>query len=628
MEQQIFQKWLSMVANRKRMDAYDEIKQIAEFWTAMVTGKGIDKVVVTVRNKDTKKKKEIRQRINKTKTRYVTEKVKTTYREVDRCDSIKEMITHKDEDALALIRDREANFFGNKSLDKFNDKYLLQYAAMDPNAFQLTNIKPHDPNTEKPYTYPTIIKSKYLRDYSYKFNDLQYLSYEERRTKKLMVQHLWTKQYAYELTPAKLGAPTADSRLITLPSEPSLDLYIWDPDKQQNRHVSVELPTADVNARDSYYLTRYEHNLGFIPAKQMGWVESFEHKHKVLESFLLPAKERYEELYEKKSAYDTHLAVHGIAKQIMYRMACDYTDPKNQQKCNGGIVGYGDDATTCPKCKDDPGLMPIVRDELDVLTIKIPMNQTGSMEFIDASKLHQYIYIPENIIKMHKEAADEAADDVSLALFNANVFKRAELTAATATEVLQNNKSIDNALYAYGEHRGDFKEFQMRCIATYLDLGDDFQVSIKYPSDYKLETEDELYLRLSLAIKSGASYLAQRNIQRDILNKQNADDPDQVAYAIAIESLKPFHNLSESERLSMISLLRPDTHPKRQALMYFDDVIYYLDSEKTTAGKWFKLDMKKRKEAFNTALQKVIESYNLDPEPDPVAQPFGAVIAE
>jgi len=605
--------WLALVGSDKRNPAYKTICDIAKFWTAMTTGKGVHELKIQIREKETDKQKKLRKRVNNTTVRYVSEKIKTTYREVDRCDSIKEMINHEDPDALSLIRVREKCFYGEEHMDKFNDDHLLVYSGMDPNAFQLINIKPYDPLIEQPYAYPSIIKSKKLRDWSYVWNELDYVAFQHKDGD-VVVEHLWTKDYAYTLRKAEHGPPPdEDAVLVALPSRPVANLMIWEPVEGagfvlEGQHRSIVMPEAMLgikNSKQGYYLSRFEHGLGFVPAKQLGWVKSFEHEHEVLESYYLPAKERFIELYQKKSAYDIHLAVHGIAKQISYIPTCNYVEPENHQRCIGGTVAGGE----CPKCKGT-GKMPIHKSEMDVVTIELPL-EDGEIQIIDASKLHQYIMIPQHIIEMHEKSADTAARDVALAIFNTNIFKRAELTAATATEVIQNNKSVDNALYAYASHKARTKEFQLKCIAAYMELSEGFEGSIKYPSSFNLETQDELYMRRKLAKEAGTDPMGLDLIDQDILAKQNADNPERIAYIRAIKSLRPFNDATESERIALFTLLDPK-HPKRLALLYFDDILYELDGNKKTKGKWFLLEKPKMLAAFDTALETVKTRYQFE----------------
>lgn len=624
-EQAIVSHWLAMVGAQKRNPAHAEIKEIAKFWTAILTGKGVHDLKIQLRLKETTKQKALRKRVNNATTRYVGEKTKTTYREVDRCDGIKEVIDHDDPKALEEIRLREKCFYGEESVDKFNDDYILNYSGMDPNAFNLINIKPYDSNVEKPYCYPSIIKSKDLRDWKFTFNDLQYVAFQVNESKEVVVEHLWTKYNAYTLRKVKDVPQRSDTaKEIVLPTKPVLNLAIWSPNADADYQLDYTPKTLSLpegmtggKTKERHYVERFVHNLGFVPAKRLGWVKSFEHEHDVLESHYLPAKERFVELYQKKSSYDVHLAVHGIAKQITYLPSCNYTN-ENHQRCLSGKI----DGKSCPKCKGT-GKMPIHKSELDIVTIELPLDGSEAT-IIDASKLHQYVEIPKHIIEMHEQAADNAARDVALALFNTNVFKRAELTAATATEVIQNNKSIDNALYMYAAHRAAFKEFQLKSIAAYLDHSEGFEVSIKYPSSFKLETQDELYIRRKLAKDSGIGPHGLIYIDMDILAKQNADNPDRIAYVQAIQALRPYGNDTESERVALVALLPPQ-HRKRLSRLYFDDVLYELDSNNKTRDKWFKQDKAKIKKDFDAALDIVIDKYKTEEEAEPPAVPFGNV---
>ena len=605
MENQIFALWLQLVADNKTTKAVEEARAIRKFWRAMVLGIGQSEIIVIYNKPEDDSQKKLRKRVTNSKTRYVTSKIFTTYCEVDRSDRIVLTSEHSDENALGSINKNALSFYGDQSIDGFLNENLKHYAAADPNAFLLYNSKPYERETGEPDLYPSIIESTDLRLWHFDCNDLQALAFKVGA-----VEHLWLKDRSYTIiTTDKITPEEAERQSavkINLPKNSSVNLKAWTLEKGIH-DIRITIPVVKDESPDSnnVYLIEHSHGLGTIPAFRMGWVKSFEHETDVLESMLLPAKERYEELMQKKSKYDTHLAVHGIAKEIIYLPKCN--NVVNNMVCIDGKIN----GEKCGKCKGS-GKMPIHKSELDIFTIEITMDDQ-TMELIDASKLHQYVEIPKHIIDMHKEASEEASKDVALALFNTNVFNRAELTAATATEVIQNNKSIDNALYAYASHKSHLTKQAYKTIALWRGKSDNFKIEIKVPTSLYEETEDELYMRLKLAHNAGAPPQVTQNVVNQILAKQNADSPERIAYARSLSKLKPFSGLTETERLALFAGLPPN-HIKRKTLLYFDDIIYELDANPQTAN-WFKLKPKEQKTLFDKTLQGVID--RLEPEADP-----------
>ena len=64
-------------------------------------------------------------------------------------------------------------------------------------------------------------------------------------------------------------------------------------------------------------------------------------------------------------------------------------------------------------------------------------------------------------------------------------------------------------------------------------------------------------------------------------------------------------------------------HPKRLALLYFDDIVYELDANKKTRGKWFTLDKVDMLKTFDKALVTVTERFKVE---EPISTiPFASV---
>jgi hypothetical protein len=192
-------------------------------------------------------------------------------------------------------------------------------------------------------------------------------------------------------------------------------------------------------------------------------------------------------------------------------------------------------------------------------------------EMIDLSKLIYTLKVDTELIKMHREEVEALEPKISLAVFNTNMFDRKELVTGTATEINANLSHVNNEIFAYDQQKARLWEFVVSQIANYLDVEEGLTVSRKIPTDYRIESLSELLNILKAANDSGANYDTVKAIQRKILEKQNIDNLENVQIIEAREKWRPFSDLPQGERLSIITLL-PDDHPKRILYMNFSEI--------------------------------------------------------
>lgn len=93
-DDQVLAMFKEYVAEDKRHTLYESDCSIADFWYKIVTGEGQEEILLKYRIGESPVQKDQRARITNTKTRYVTNKIRTTLKEVDRCDSVRDIIQY------------------------------------------------------------------------------------------------------------------------------------------------------------------------------------------------------------------------------------------------------------------------------------------------------------------------------------------------------------------------------------------------------------------------------------------------------------------------------------------------------------------------------------------------------
>lgn len=596
-EIQVLENWFKLIATGKYCEEREHMIKVAEFWNKIYNALSQFEIIKKYRPNESGAQQEQRQRLTSSHTRYVVSKIDTQFRHVDRCDSITDIL-HYETDSTAENKNLSdlnyllTHYQGDEGISEYNDKNVLKYSMKDPNAFFITSFDSNfDGTVERPRPVPMIVTSEKVRTFQKDNGVLKYLafdSYKKVGRKKQGIHILYTETRHYRLTEVVDGVDTTGKETIYL-----------DQFRESNVRNEMQWELILTNSASGkgkqYIFEEFNPLMDFVPAIQPGWVESDEYGDFIIyESCLLPAKELFVELINKKSTYDVHMALHGIAKQIAYIPRCNYVG-ENQQVCQNGIV----DGHECPKCSGT-GKMPIHRSEQDILTIEIPMTldeTTVDANLIDAQKLHQYLEIPKHIIEGHKVDCADIKRDISLAMFNKDVINDPAVVNVAAEAIIANNQAVYNRFYEYANHRVKVRRLQIKSVATYADLIKGLVYDRKYPSDYRIEHVVELLTQLKLSNEAGASSAIQRSINVAIMKKQNIDNPDHLLYLVAKERLRPFYDLTKEERLSAITMLSI-SDPKRSSYIYFDDIINELDTGENP--DWYRRSLGDQIQLFNT----------------------------
>lgn len=542
-------------------------REIQKFCTMIVTGDNQQEIIVNYYDKEDEKQKEQRYKLYDSRTEYVSNKTKSVFKQTDRSDGINPIIKYEPPNPNAQIElgERLRKFHANNTLVKWLNPNYRDLVFTDPNAAILVDFDEFDYISEKPFVYPVVFHSDQQIERIFRNGVLEELTVSKGI--KVTVNKDGKNQIE---TVNEYCTYIADSAVTV---REVLDGEIDKPKPFESDFSEGYYFTYSYEKETkTFFAVNYSTKSKRVPAVIVGYLkDKYSRFDNVYHFPMLGACKILQELIKKKSTYDTHLALHGILQKFAYVPACDYKDATIGISCNSGKLTNGN---TCPKC-NGTGKMPFHQSEQDIITIELP-NYDKKDEMFDLSKLVYYQTVPTELIEMHKQAVDDLEQKVSLAIFNTNMFDRKELIGGTATEIRANLTHVNNELFEYDEGKSKVWEFIVYQTAIFLENDKNLIVKKQNPTDYKLESINDLIALRQAATTANAPIEVQQSIDTQILEKQYADNVEFLEAVKARERWKPFSDKSESERVSAITLLAQDD---KQRVLYFNFKSIFNDIE-------------------------------------------------
>lgn len=549
---------------------YVEKKKKAKFWNAIATGTNQSEYVLDFRPKENAAQKLQRLKAYNPLTEYITEKIKTIYSEADRSNKVIDKYHYDSddsEDKVAAIKEAEKDFYAGMVPREYVESKFLDIAIEDQNSYEvvdytLNNDSIVDRVFSKTYSSKDVMKDEYFNGW------LQYVVVRDKLTSKsnkLVVsanQAIGTNEHNYKYT------MHADHYKI---SAIEIGTNIKAKDKPQpydNKLSKGYFYTVDLNNKKvQLFVEEVETLSKRVPAIRYDVTPCKECKG-LNESILRPAKSVFIDNIQKKANYDVILKTHGIYRDFARVPKCNYRNSENGLVCRNGKMSG--DGGSCPACKGT-GKQKLHNTDLDIITFPLdedidPNNRVSLSEMFYSQTLDS------SIIEMYAREVENSEKRVSLAIFNTNVFDRKELLAGTATEIRAQFKNVNNKLYKYEKAKSRIVRFLIMQLAIYKELDDGLMLDTDIPSDFELETLDDLLTILEKAKSSGAPQHFISDINVRISQLQHEDEPHIIREILAYEKFKPFSDVSEDERINIVSILS-DSDPLKVKYLYYSEIV-------------------------------------------------------
>ncbi len=559
--------------NRPHKD-YDRTVTVANWCYQMMTGNDQKEILVTYKVRETDKQMQQRIRITNSRTQYVSNKVMKMFNEVHRCDDVTESITYeKEQNKLDALNAALSKWTEGKHLQNYLDGRFRDLVFYDPNAYVVVEFVNDDPVNKLPTVYPFEVAAKEVYDHKYVNGVLNYII-SQHETKFTEKANPTKKVVGMRYTMYAAGYSIV---MQHIPKEAEIGEI---PEGFSETTFKVRRKDNDQYFDERFLFNIYETKSPRCPAIRAGYMDDPETGFRTKVSPMYPSKEIMTDLIWNKSEYDLSKALHGFYQKFAYVSKCE--------TCHGeGLV----DEVKCTSCKGT-GKQSHTTVQ-DIVEITLPDSFDSTIPPL-ANFVH-YATIPEHLINKQKEDYQTDQRDVFNAIFGSNVLDRTEI-AETATAKHYDWRAVNNTLSEYADHRSEAFKFFVKQTASVLMADDGLTVQHSYPSDFKLESVEELIDQRSSAVGASVPMAIISHIDLSILAKQHRDDPEFIKKYKARERFRPMRDKSKDERAVLMSMLPPND-PERVLYIYFERIMDDVFDENENFAD---MDFKKQKDIVRT----------------------------
>jgi hypothetical protein len=562
-----------------------------------MTGEGQDELIISYKPNETGAQKKQRIRITNTKTSYISGKVFQQFKEIQRAD--------QNVDNIEFVKDNQSNnqakeyldtvswdFYNGLSVNDYVHDFCRRMNFYDPNSFLVEEFFYDEDGLIR--AAPLELYSKNVVDYHYNYGKLDYVvgrwqvkCMEGNKEYKGFKYCIYGKDYSVVLK--EIGV---DGKCTRIP----LDEFT---DGVERDYIVMEDPSG----KKKVWLEEvYETMSGEVPAIQAGYIRDPQTQWQTFLGVLESARNVFLDMINSKSEYDLHKALHGFIQKYAFVDRCTFTtstDKGARDVCDGGKLKLS--GAECPKCKGTG--VDVHTTVQDVIYVAKPQDKS---QMIELDKLVHYVEIPKHIIDGHKEDLKDQEREVSLSIFNANVFDRSEI-AVTATEKRLNLQSVYNVYSEFCKMSlARVYPFIIEQLARYNEMQEDLVVSYHCPQDYRMESIYELLEQRDLAAKAGVPFEVIQAFDLQLMQKQHQDDPVYIDQAVTMDRFRPFRGKSKDEVIMIISML-PAMHPKRILWLFFDEIFEEIFNNPGYGNLFIKWKFEDQKQVVDQMVSEIIE---------------------
>ncbi len=544
------------ILNDRKHKHYTRTVALAKLYKQFMTGEGQGELLVSYRPRETEAQQTQRVNLTNSATKHICGKIMNQFKEVDRVDNVVDNLFYADEgknrkEALAEIQERLMVFNKNDTIKAYLDEAFKHLSFYDPNAWIVVEIHPFDPIKQKPFVYPVEVYSDQAINYHKVNGILQWLvvQHDKKIKKHANSGDQFTHTNPITQKPFKLE----DGHKYTIYGPDYALVYdeMGDADDLPAGYELRKLTFKDKKVK-TFAFKVFETKSKINPAINVGYIPDPETNRETFIGILDPAEKILKDIIRSKSEYDMANALHGYLQKFMYGQRCD-NNKTAEGLCKDGFFPSGN---KCEVCKGTG--LKYHSTVQDIILIKQPEMKE---EHIPLSDFVHYVEIPETLIDRHKLDLEKYEKDVAKAIFNVNVFDRSEI-AVTATEKKLDLRNIYNVFSPFGDRWSAVYKHCVALTAIHLQADEKLIIEHKFPSDFKLDSIDELIAQRKEAKDAGAPYEVIRYIDLQVLAKQNVDNAETVQVVESVEYWKPFKSKTDSERTYALSQLPPDDESK------------------------------------------------------------------
>lgn len=574
----------------KRHPDYEKCCEIAKKSAIFVTGEGqADEYLIPLRDKETKRQKEIRVKVSKPITPFALNPVRTEFQKMFRVDGVHLAIEGEE---MNVVNEAIETYHSNASINTYFERRYVHWNFLDPNGWHVTERRNKVDELGRVVgvdVYPLEVTSEQAVNYEFDNG---------------VPVWLIVKQERYEMV-----AQQDANRKTTYKNEEVEDYFFYAAGIALRYSGYIQTPLEGItgepieltelaegeNETKKFIFQDFQTGSKEFPGYKWGAYDELESNGTVkVPPFWDGARFVLEDLIETKSVFDVSRHNHVFPKLFHYDEPCDYHD-ENGHTCMGGkMEGTGH---TCPQCNGAGGKLHF--SESDIVTFAMPKDMEDLSKLPALSSLAYYHQPPLDVTQELYSWIKDFLEWVYIASFNSTNVDKA-FAAKTATEISAIYDAINARVYSSATWWSRMVEKTVRVTSQYL--GKDVKVRHSVPMDMKLESLDVLLARYSAAIDM--PHEVKDAILHSILGKTFLDNPSRVESIKAWSYWKPFKSMSNETILFLLQSRANDDFDK---ILYenWDNVQIEVENTLPATTPFAKLDRAKQFELIQKAVATV-----------------------
>jgi hypothetical protein len=544
--EQIIERAAQIIHNDLRHADYQRTVDVAKKAYRFATGDGLENDLTPFTLSETAEEFEIRKLITRLTVPAIINNIMSVANKIPKSRAQRDIrykdkgITESEAD-VQIINDKMSNFWGDSGgLDEYVDLRYWELNTTDPNTWVVTEFDKFDAS-QFAAPYPFEVSAADAWDFAHEKQVLQFLSVHTPVTflDQHNIEQVGIKLTVYcqnetiiftqvKPTPESGGFASRDNYNLT-----EANLYTKD------RVFTIERPTP--------------HNVGFVPAKRVGFVRDMITNGRTFVTLFHVAYPTIESGLKTKSELDATMSFSAFPHRAEYVPACDAPG------CLSGKMHNGEACSSC----SGTGYKKVTS-HLHVTRLPMPSNLA---DIFDLDNLRSFKGPETTLIQFMKEywmyLEQKALKDV----YNSDIFARNEVVK-TATEKDLEMQSVQDTLVTAAKYCAEFWSHLVFTVAGFIDKANDLIAKKRYSNNFRFKTPAEIIAELQAVDTVGNAPFVRSAIMREMIEVLYYNDPDKILQFEFAEKINPFAGQSEmSVSNSLASPLVPSYYKTLYIMM-------------------------------------------------------------
>lgn len=526
---------IQVAAGKREHPHYKRTVELAEFYTALSTGHGIERYMKAYSRREDAELFRVRCEITEQITPSIIANLAAILEKGYRSHYRREVTYGTDELSYSKNREFEAvlsKYAGMMGVDLFCQERLIELNCTDPNTWIIQEWKDFDNLKEYAEPYPMEATSEMAIDFAFERGDLQYLTV-----------------LTYVANPKDDKKPL---KKLTCYQKQFHSVLRQTPDTSSMKDSEVlEVGTDAVIGGSMWTYEEFTHNLDKVPAMRAGYKRD---KLTKGNTFVWPFEAADPWLKKTlKVVSEMDLTAANVAMPLTAR----YGDQCQAPGCDHGYVDGG----TCKRCNGTGHKQSPTSVMEEIVVSPMP---SSPQDMIDLTKLYTHIHPDVSILQWQEGYVSMLEKKCKSAVLNSEIFSKDEV-AHTATGKSIDQQNANDFVYKYFRFYADFWQFAVMSIAEITGKDTGLSAQIFVSRDLKLKTVEDLMLDLKAANDSGAGPATRKAIEWDIMRAIMIDSPEEFAEWEVQERFNPFSGYTEEQKALWS---QSDLVPHSQRVLY------------------------------------------------------------